>query len=141
MAECRYQCCHLRDGFAVPAVSYSPFLVVVAIGGNLLEPFKDSGLRPGRRNSGMSETQLHISKEGDRYLRTLLVQGAHNNLGPFGQGSDERSVAIAPAVSWVMRSRVAELAVWGSWAVSWRFSVGSLLTITRLRPPEGVLIP
>jgi transposase len=35
------------------------------------------GLRPGRRNSGMSEAQLHISKEGDRYLRTLLVQGAH----------------------------------------------------------------
>src|SRR3984885_2905637 len=31
------------------------------------------GLRPGRRNSGMSEPQLHISKEGDRYLRTLLV--------------------------------------------------------------------
>jgi transposase len=35
------------------------------------------GLRPGRRNSGRSEPQLHISKEGDRYLRTLLVQGAH----------------------------------------------------------------
>src|SRR6202166_4343871 len=39
------------------------------------------GLRPGRRNSGMSEPQLHISKEGDRYLRTLLVQGAHYILG------------------------------------------------------------
>jgi hypothetical protein len=24
-----------------------------------------------------NEPQLHISKEGDRYLRTLLVQGAH----------------------------------------------------------------
>jgi len=35
------------------------------------------GLRPGRRNSGNSEPQLHISKEGDRYLRTLMVQGAH----------------------------------------------------------------
>jgi len=43
------------------------------------------GLRPGRRNSGMSEPQLHISKEGDRYLRTMLVQGAHYILGPFGQ--------------------------------------------------------
>src|SRR5436190_5711920 len=32
------------------------------------------GLQPGRRNSGQSEPQLHISKEGDRYLRTLLVQ-------------------------------------------------------------------
>jgi transposase len=48
------------------------------------------GLRPGRRNSGMSEPQLHISKEGDRYLRTLLVQGAHWVLGPFGQDSDLR---------------------------------------------------
>ena len=48
------------------------------------------GLRPGRRNSGMSEPQLHISKEGDRYLRTLLVQGAHYILGPFGQDSDLR---------------------------------------------------
>jgi transposase len=37
------------------------------------------GLRPGRRNSGNSEPQLHISKEGDRYLRTLMVQGARNN--------------------------------------------------------------
>src|ERR1700693_1281277 len=48
------------------------------------------GLRPGRRNSGMSEPQLHISKEGDRYLRTLLVQGAHYILGPFGEDSDLR---------------------------------------------------
>jgi len=48
------------------------------------------GLRPGRRNSGMSEPQMHISKEGDRYLRTLMVQGAHYILGPFGQDSDLR---------------------------------------------------
>ncbi len=26
------------------------------------------GLQPGRRNSGQSEPQMHISKEGDRYL-------------------------------------------------------------------------
>jgi transposase len=48
------------------------------------------GLQPGRRNSGRSEPQLHISKEGDRYLRTLLVQGAHYVMGPFGQDSDLR---------------------------------------------------
>jgi transposase len=48
------------------------------------------GLRPGRRNSGQSEPQLHISKEGDRYLRTLMVQGAQYILGPFGQDSDLR---------------------------------------------------
>ena len=48
------------------------------------------GLRPGRRNSGQSEPQLHISKEGDPYLRTLMVQGAHHILGPFGADSDLR---------------------------------------------------
>jgi len=48
------------------------------------------GLQPGRRNSGQSEPQMHISKEGDEYLRTLLVQGAHYILGPFGEDSDLR---------------------------------------------------
>src|SRR5215831_5957291 len=48
------------------------------------------GLRPGRRNSGESEPQMHISKQGDEYLRTLLVQGAHYILGPFGEDSDLR---------------------------------------------------
>jgi len=41
------------------------------------------GLQPGRRNSGSSAPQLHISKEGDPYLRTLLVQGAQHILGPY----------------------------------------------------------
>src|SRR5450432_3433351 len=48
------------------------------------------GLQPGRRNSGKSEPQLHISKEGDPYLRTLLVQGAQHILGPFGIDCDLR---------------------------------------------------
>jgi transposase len=48
------------------------------------------GLQPGRRNSGESEPQMHISKEGDAYLRTLLVQGAQHILGPFGADSDLR---------------------------------------------------
>ena len=33
---------------------------------------------------------MRISKEGDEYLRTLLVQGAHYILGPFGEDSDLR---------------------------------------------------
>jgi transposase len=48
------------------------------------------GLRPGRRNSGQSQPQMHISKEGDPYLRTLLVQGAQHILGPFGVDCDLR---------------------------------------------------
>jgi transposase len=48
------------------------------------------GLQPARRNSGQSEPQMHISKEGDPYLRTLLVQGAQHILGPFGIDCDLR---------------------------------------------------
>jgi transposase len=48
------------------------------------------GLKPGRRNSGESEPQKGISKAGDRYLRTMMVQGAHYILGPFGEDSDLR---------------------------------------------------
>jgi transposase len=48
------------------------------------------GLQPGRRNSGESGPQMHISREGDEYLRTLLVQGAHYILGPLGKDSDLR---------------------------------------------------
>jgi len=40
-------------------------------------------LRPERA------TTAH-QQEGDRYLRTLLVQGAHYIWGPFGQNSDLR---------------------------------------------------
>jgi transposase len=48
------------------------------------------GLQPGRRNSGQNEPQMRISKEGDPYLRTLLVQGAQHILGPFGVDCDLR---------------------------------------------------
>ena len=57
------------------------------------------GLRPGRRTRGMSQPQLHISKEGDRYLRTMLVQGAQYILGPFGQDSDLRRWGLRGAAA------------------------------------------
>jgi transposase len=46
------------------------------------------GLRPKRSNSGESEPQLRITKEGDVYLRKLLVQGAHCILGRRGPDTD-----------------------------------------------------
>src|SRR5215472_9560077 len=49
-----------------------------------------AGLQPARRNSGQREPQMHISKEGDPYLRTMLVQAAHHILRPFGADSDLR---------------------------------------------------
>jgi transposase len=48
------------------------------------------GLRPKRRDSGSSSPQLRISKEGDSYLRKMMVQGAQFILGPFGMDSDLR---------------------------------------------------
>jgi transposase len=46
------------------------------------------GMRPKSRDSGESQPQLGISKEGDVYLRKLLVQGAHYILGRRGPDTD-----------------------------------------------------
>ena len=46
------------------------------------------GLRPKRSQSGQSEPELRITKEGDAYLRKLLVQGAQYILGHRGPDTD-----------------------------------------------------
>jgi len=46
------------------------------------------GLRPKQRESGESQPQLGISKEGDVYLRKLLVQGAHCIVSRRGPDTD-----------------------------------------------------
>ncbi len=46
------------------------------------------GLRPRRSDSGESQPQLRITKEGDSYLRKMLVQGAHYILGHRGPDTD-----------------------------------------------------
>ena len=46
------------------------------------------GLRPRQSNSGENEPQLRITKEGDAYLRKLLVQGAHQIMGRRGPDTD-----------------------------------------------------
>lgn len=46
------------------------------------------GLRPKQSESGQSQPQLRITKEGDRYLRTLLVQGAHCVVSRRGPDTD-----------------------------------------------------
>lgn len=48
------------------------------------------GLTPGTRQSGECDPQMHITKEGDPFLRQLLVQAAHYILGPFGPDCDLR---------------------------------------------------
>jgi len=46
------------------------------------------GLRPRQSESGESSPQLSITKEGDRYLRKLLVQGAQYVLSKNGPDTD-----------------------------------------------------
>jgi transposase len=46
------------------------------------------GLRPKQSESGQSQPQLRITKEGDVYLRQLLVQGAHCILSRRGPDTD-----------------------------------------------------
>lgn len=48
------------------------------------------GLTAGRRQTGASDPELHITKAGDVFLRKTLVQAAHYVMGPFGQDSDLR---------------------------------------------------
>ena len=46
------------------------------------------GLRPRRSDSGQSQPQLRITKEGDPYLRTMLVQGAQFIISRRGPDTD-----------------------------------------------------
>jgi transposase len=55
------------------------------------------GLTPGTRQSGDRDPQMHITKEGDPFLRQLLVQSAHYILGPFGPDCDLRRHGLALA--------------------------------------------
>lgn len=48
------------------------------------------GLVPATDTSGESNPQLHITKEGDELLRSLLVNAAHYILGCFGEDCDLR---------------------------------------------------
>jgi transposase len=57
------------------------------------------GLVPAQRDSGQSQPQLGISKEGDPYLRRLLVQCAHYILGPHGGDCDLRRFGQRLAIS------------------------------------------
>lgn len=57
------------------------------------------GLRPGQSQSGDSDPQLRISKEGNGYLRKLLVQAGHYILGRFGPDSQLRRWGLKLASS------------------------------------------
>ena len=48
------------------------------------------GLVPGRKQSGHSDPERRITKQGDSAMRRLLVNAAHYILGPFGPDCDLR---------------------------------------------------
>lgn len=48
------------------------------------------GLVPRRRQSGESDPKLRVTKTGDRFLRSMLVQCAHYALGRRGLDSDTK---------------------------------------------------
>ena len=83
----------LRQVRGVGAVTALGFLLAVedparfahsrAVGGYF-------GLVPARRSSGQTDPQLRISKQGDRFVRRLLVGSAHYILGPFGTDCELR---------------------------------------------------
>lgn len=53
------------------------------------------GMTTRRDQSGSSDPQLGITKQGDPFVRRLLVQSAHYILGPFGKDSDLRRWGLA----------------------------------------------
>jgi transposase len=55
------------------------------------------GLVPGQHDSGESQPQWHITKEGDPYLRRLLVGSAQYILGPFASDCDLRRYGLTIA--------------------------------------------
>jgi len=52
------------------------------------------GLAPGSDQSGESNPQRRVTKEGDELVRRLLVQAAHYILGPFGEDCDLRRYGL-----------------------------------------------
>ena len=65
----------------------------------------DLGLRPRQQQSGDSNPQCGITKTGNTYLRSLLVQSAQYMLGRFGPDSELRQWGLKLAASGGKRGR------------------------------------
>jgi transposase len=57
------------------------------------------GLKPRQQQSGDRDPQCRITKTGNSYLRTLLVQSAQYILGPFARDSELRNWGLKLAAS------------------------------------------
>jgi len=69
------------------------------------------GLRPKRRESGQCQPELRITKQGDRYLRRLLVQAAQHILSRRGPDTDLKRWGLALAAAGKNRKKRAVVAV------------------------------
>lgn len=90
----------LRQVTGVGAVTSIAFILTVGDAGR----FERSrtvgawvGLTPGQCASGEQDPQMRITKQGDGYLRRLLVSCAQYILGPHGPDSDLRRHGLALA--------------------------------------------
>jgi len=63
------------------------------------------GLRPRRQQSGEYDPQCRITKTGNTYLRSLLIQSAHYVLGRFGADSALRRWGLRLAASGGKRAK------------------------------------
>ena len=72
----------------------------------------------GRATRASSQPQLRITKEGDIYLRKLLVQGAHCILGQRGPDTDLKTLGVEAGRNVAARTRRSER--WWRWLGSWR---------------------
>lgn len=63
------------------------------------------GLVRARQQSGDADPERHITKEGDPFMRKLLVGCAHHILGPFGKDSDLRRYGEALAAGGSKRAK------------------------------------
>lgn len=63
------------------------------------------GLRPRRQQSGDYDPQCRITKSGNTYLRSLLIQSAHYVLGRFGPDSALRRWGLKLAASGGKRAK------------------------------------
>ena len=98
------------------------------------------GLRPKRSQSGQSEPQLRITKEGDVYLRQLLVQGAHYILGRKGPDTDLKRWGTRLAVGGKRAKKRAVVAVARKLAILLHklWSCGEVYEPLRNNPPRQV---
>lgn len=100
--ECYPETEHLSQVDGVGTLTALAFVLSVEDAGR----FKKSrdigpylGLTPRRDQSGQCDKQLPITKQGNTYLRALLVGCAHYIMGPFGKDSDLRRHGMRIAAS------------------------------------------